>query len=124
MSVADVHLEGLLDREPSSISEAERSQLAEHLASCVECRFERQVRRDFALALRGPTGVDDVSEMIDRVLREPPEVPPTKKQPRLAMRRPWRWLSLAAMVLGSAAVAAYSLPLLERVFRGLPPAPP
>ena len=49
MSFADLHPEGLLEREVSGTLEArDRVQLERHLEGCEACRFERKVRKDFA----------------------------------------------------------------------------
>lgn len=124
MSVVDLHVESLLDRERvSTLTEAEQKVLDEHLASCVECRFERQLRRDFAGSLRGPVGVDDVDDLIDRVLGDAPAEPvhvsvaATPRRPRLLARTTRQWLVIGGVLLGSAAAAAFvSEPLISQIW--------
>ncbi|MGH7269474.1 MAG: zf-HC2 domain-containing protein, partial [Polyangiaceae bacterium] len=61
--VADLHPEDLLERDAlGGLDEAERARLEAHLARCSTCRFERQLRADFADELEaGGPGVSVAS---------------------------------------------------------------
>jgi len=49
MKVVDLHPEDLLDKDASGeLTETERERLEAHLARCAACRFEREVKADFA----------------------------------------------------------------------------
>jgi len=52
VKVVDLHPEELNDKHSAGrLTHAERARLDAHLASCATCRFEQQVRRDFAAEL-------------------------------------------------------------------------
>ncbi len=54
MKVVDLHPEDLLDKEArGELTETERERLDAHLERCTTCRFEREVRLDFAAELDG-----------------------------------------------------------------------
>jgi TolA-binding protein len=49
MNVVDLHPEDLLDKDARGVlTDAERVRLESHLARCTTCRFERELRADFA----------------------------------------------------------------------------
>jgi TolA-binding protein len=49
VTVVDLHPEDLLERDArGELDDAERARLQQHLARCAACRFERQLRADFA----------------------------------------------------------------------------
>lgn len=114
MNVVDLHVEPLLDRElRGPLTDAEQEMLDNHLAYCVECRFERQVRRDFAQALQAPAAVGDFDDLIARTLGDAPKQPnsirlaPTPATPPALRKGLRRGLLVGALLLGSAAAAAF-----------------
>lgn len=114
MNVVDLHVEPLLDRElRGGLTEAEQKVLEHHLAHCVECRFERQLRRDFAQALQTPAAVGNLDDLIARTLGDAPKQPnsirlaPTPATPPVLRKGLRRGLLVGALLLGSAAAAAF-----------------
>ncbi len=65
MSVIDLHPEELLEREAQGrLSASERDRLGAHLARCATCRFERQLRADFATDLEGDLPELDIAALL------------------------------------------------------------
>jgi anti-sigma factor RsiW len=55
MKIVDLHPEDLFDKElRGELTDSERARLEAHLERCSTCRFEREVRADFADELAGP----------------------------------------------------------------------
>ena len=55
MKIVDLHPEDLFDKELlDELTDSERARLEAHLERCSTCRFEREVRADFADELAGP----------------------------------------------------------------------
>lgn len=115
MSVVDLHVEPLLDRELAGpLTESEQRVLNDHLAHCIECRVERQARRDFAQALQAPPAMDGIDALVARTLGQEPAPTPSVRVAPLRHSAPVpragarRGLLIAALLLGSAAAAAFA----------------
>ena len=66
MSVVDLHPEDLIDKDGrGDLTEAEAARLHAHLARCATCRFERQLRADFADELSGEPLVVNVAALLE-----------------------------------------------------------
>ncbi len=130
MSVVNLHVEDLLDKEVSGVLTVdERQTLEQHTRRCDTCRFERQVRNDFAEALEPMPGeVFDLESLIGSALSANDVAPgnpandasddvsnaaaaeSARRSDFVARRlrqRALRWLAPAAIVLGAGAAAAY-----------------
>ena len=105
MTVVGIHPEDLLDKlARAQISEGERAHLEAHLQICEVCRFELELRDDFAL----------LSVELGRGTATAPRLVAEAPSPRARGRRPPRWLwatGLAAVVVVTGAVAS---PLARR----------
>jgi len=129
VTVVDLHPEDLLEKDAlGSLEAGERARLDAHLAHCVACRMERQLRADFADELEAEFPVERAVGLgIDAL----PAVSPPGRQSLIVMRGPRRrkhravWLLVAAaLFVGGAAAAARGLG--ERAwagFRGEPTVP-
>lgn len=127
MKVVDLHPDDLLDKDArGELTDAERARLDAHLARCATCRFEREVRADFAdelshdekgeeeelssqrmLALM--EGIAPAPAPIAKQEEEEAEPPPARISSRpTRTRRAMRaaLLVAAALLVGSAATAA------------------
>jgi TolA-binding protein len=131
--VADLHPEALLDRDArGELSAADRARLDAHLVKCATCRFERQLRRDFAddlesdvtssavemLLSAGAAAVQPEPRVSVRPAPPPPgSIPPGSLKPALlrpaslkSVSRPRvsraSWLLVAAAVLAASAAGA------------------
>ena len=114
MKVVDLHPEELLDKEArGELTELESERLETHLARCATCRFEREVRADFAAELDDDDGLPSqrVIALVDGLPRTPiepveEEAPPATR-PRRMGRKNARVLLLvaAALFVGSIATA-------------------
>jgi TolA-binding protein len=107
VTVADLHPEDLLEKDASGrISDAERVRLHSHLALCATCRFDRQLRVDFANELRA----EDVAEVPAGLSALQPKVAaPVRYQRRRVWSRPrarTAWLLAAATLLVGGVAAA------------------
>lgn len=104
--ISGIHPEHLLERERAGeLDAAERAQLDAHLSSCVACRFEREVRSDFADELAGEDPPVRCSGLVNEIL---PVTQPESK-PSRPRRFKLAWLVAAAvMLLGAVAVASES----------------
>jgi hypothetical protein len=105
VTVANLHPEDLLEKDSSGqLSEAERVRLQAHLAQCATCRFERQVRADFAEELRA----EDIPEVavglsaLQRKVAAPVGYERRAWKPRA--RTAWL-LAAATLLVGSVAAA-------------------
>jgi TolA-binding protein len=66
VSVVDLHPEELIDKDGrGELTEAESVRLDAHLARCATCRFERQLRADFADELSGEPLVVNVAALLE-----------------------------------------------------------
>jgi TolA-binding protein len=76
VSVVDLHPEDLIDKDGrGGLTEAESIRLHVHLARCATCRFERQLRADFADELSGEPRVVNVAALLEsRAVAAPPVV--------------------------------------------------
>ncbi len=138
MSLVQLHPEELLDRAAlGTLTALEQATLDRHLAICAVCRFERDVRADFAAELDAPLpmhGGDLLAGVLDRVV--PPAVPdvptPPAVQPPIAARGRRRqiplWiLAAASLTVASAAIASGRTAVLAFFAPAAPPtsvAPP
>jgi TolA-binding protein len=133
MSVVDLHPEDLLDKDAhGTLEEGERARLDAHVAHCSACRFERQLRADFAVDLEGDWPLERLGSLGLLAIEALPAAP--KTEPRLAARPIRRrrtklvWLFAAAVLLvGGAAAAMNGLgegPWSRFMVRPAPAAPP
>ena len=111
--VVDLHPEELLDRDArGQLTAAEETRLEAHLARCAACRFERQLRGDFAdelasdvtpssverLALAGsspPRARPPVIEARPKEIAEESAGLPPRRVPRRATRAAWLLVAAA-----------------------------
>jgi tetratricopeptide (TPR) repeat protein len=114
-------VEPLLDRElVAPLTASEQRMLDEHLQHCLECRFERQVRRDFAMALAAPANLDGIDDVIAQTLGEVPtaspsiRVAPARRSVPALRNGARRSLLIGVLMLGSAAAAAFVAEPLAR----------
>ncbi|MGO9000330.1 MAG: tetratricopeptide repeat protein [Polyangiaceae bacterium] len=133
--VVDLHPEALLDRAArGELTPAEATRLETHLARCPACRFERDVRADFAEELASDTTPSERLALAGLSHADPePEIaspreelaPPSLRTRRSAPRRVTRatWLLVAAAVF--AVTAAGATGVGQRAWSRLigPPAP-
>jgi TolA-binding protein len=116
--VVDLHPEELLDRDArGELTADEETRLEAHLARCAACRFERQLRGDFAAELASdvtPSSVERIALAGSSPPKAPPpavDVPreevaalPPRRRPRRATRA--AWLLVAAAVCGVSVAGA------------------
>jgi len=122
--VVDLHPEELLDRDArGELSPAEEVRLQAHLSRCAACRFERQLRLDFAgeLASDDEPSLPSVerlallgTSMTKRAPADSPRLPAAETAPREDARRPparrrVSRVSRATWLLAAAAVLAVSV---------------
>jgi TolA-binding protein len=129
MKVVDLHPEDLLEKDAhGELTDAERARLDAHLARCATCRFERQVRADFADDLaddRELSPADLVALVEGKALggAPPPEPVEDEEAPAPAPRRSTRprrgarvWLLVAAaLCVGGVAGAGVGVRTLSRL---------
>jgi len=116
VTVVDLHPEELLEKEAlGELDDAERGRLLSHVARCTTCRFERQLRLDFAddLAADAPAVRFDALAAT-RSLRPPESGADAGRKSLTALRRSLRpgrrarvtWaLAAAALLVGGVATA-------------------
>jgi TolA-binding protein len=131
MSLVQLHPEELLDRAAlGTLTASEQATLERHLAVCAVCRFERDVRADFAAELDAPLpmhGGDLLAGVLDRVVPPAlPDVPPplleTPVAPRGRRRRfPIWFLVAASLTVASAAIASGRTTVLAFFAPAAPP---
>ncbi len=126
MNVVDLHPEDLLDKDAAGDLDAtERDRLDAHLARCVACRLERQLRLDFSeeLAADSPLrsfgliaeedAVREVARVSRTALRDAGDaVAPSTRRPSMWARRrtaKTAWLFAAAALLVGGVAAATGL---------------
>jgi TolA-binding protein len=135
-NVVDLHPEDLLDKDArGELTAAEQERLDAHLARCATCRFEREVRADFAAELDGEPESLQPARIVEIALghapgaSDAPRTAPTPTRagdadeerasisPRRAGRRSFRipLLVAAAVLVGGAAGAGASIPTLSRL---------
>jgi len=144
MKVVDLHPEELLDKEArGELTELEHERLEAHLARCATCRFEHEVRADFAAELdddEASTTSQRVTALVDGlppshapVERIEEEEAPPATRPRRVGRRNARVLLLvaAALFVGSVATAGIGARVWDRLLGSngedvtvTPPSPP
>jgi TolA-binding protein len=110
VKIVDLHPEDLLDKDArGELADAERERLEAHLERCDTCRFERQLRADFA----AEEDDDLVEENIDEI-----EAPPVS--PRRVRRARFRvgMLVAAALLVGGVAGAGVGIKTWTRLFTG------
>ena len=119
-TVADLHPEALLDRDArGELSASERTRLDAHLARCAACRFERQLRLDFADELESdvtPSSVERLT-LAGTSTPRPPRRTSRRRCPPIAardvalpaMRPARRRVTRATWLLAAAAVFAVSV---------------
>lgn len=144
MKVVDLHPEELLDKDArGELTELETERLEAHLARCATCRFEREVRADFAAELDEDDGYPSqrVTALVEGLPKKAPppepqiaedETPPATR--RRAGRRNVRVILLvaAALFAGSLATAGVGARVWEHLTAGsnsedltvTPPGPP
>lgn len=112
MTVVDLHPEDLLEKDAQGSLEAgERTRLEAHLAHCVACRMERQLRVDFAGELAEEIPLDRVVGLgIEAAVAPPPRDSIVVLRGTRRHRHRAVWLLAAAVLLvGGAAAAAMGL---------------
>jgi hypothetical protein len=114
VSIAELHPEHLLEKEArGELEPVERERLDAHLAQCATCRFERQVRADFAEDLAGEGDrISGLIRLAEEAAKRAPEktVEPEAQKPALVRqrRRPvglWFFAAAALLVVVSAAAS-------------------
>lgn len=132
MSSLDLHPEELLDKATQgTLTTDERARLDAHLTLCSVCRFEHQVKRDFAAEALAMPAVD-LDSMITRALAGQPTNTnrPTGELPAvLPTRRFGPWVAAAVMLstmASFAAVARYTdvMPVVKAALASLLPGEP
>jgi hypothetical protein len=112
MSIAELHPEHLLDKHgQGTLSESERATLEAHVAKCASCRFELEVRADFADEMANDAVRDSGLHRLVEVAAktEVPKPAPAPAPERATTRRRSRlgvWLFAAAAMLVVAGAAA------------------
>src|SRR4051812_17305061 len=109
MKIVDLHPEDLLDKDArGDLSSAEKERLDAHLERCATCRFEREVRADFADEMDG--GDEDVEKEEERA----------PISPRRSRRRGYRipLLVAAALLVGGVAGAGVGIERISRLAFG------
>jgi TolA-binding protein len=82
MKIVDLHPEDLLDKEVrGELNASERAHLEAHLARCSTCRFELEVRNDFADELDEASSESSVQRLLAFVERGVPEAPVSEPGP-------------------------------------------
>jgi hypothetical protein len=113
MRVVDLHPEELLEKEAcGSLDASERARLDAHLAHCVTCRMERQLRADFADELEAEVPLEKVIGLgIERASVVPParESVMILRGPRKRRHRAVWLLAAAAVLVGGVAAAAIGI---------------
>ncbi len=124
--VVDLHPEELLDRDArGELSSSEEVRLEAHLARCAACRFERQVRGDFAdelasdlspslvdrIALAGSISAKSITPVALTTPVAPPAAPELAAPPQeIAIApRPPRRVTRATWLFAAAALLAVSV---------------
>lgn len=119
MKVVDLHPEELLDREArGELTELERERLEGHLARCATCRFEREVRADFAAELDDDAGLssqrlDSLVERAHDEEKEEAEVVPVVRTRRRGLRI--LLVAAAALFVGGIATAGIGTQVWSRL---------
>jgi TolA-binding protein len=140
MTVVGLHPEELLDRSArGTLSAADRAMLDAHLSTCAACRFELEVRDDFALDLEAPAGriSGSVAEALGRITAEIPVAAPAPVDPPAPLvfsppsvrrtagsRRLLVLLVAAAALLVGGVAGAAGLAGVMKTFSVAPAAPP
>jgi TolA-binding protein len=114
--VVDLHPEELIEKAAlGTLDDGERGRLDAHLAHCAACRFEQQLRADFASELEDEIPFEKMVGLGVLGLEEIAVVPPPRASSVL-LRGPRRrrtkavWLlAAAALLVGGAAAAAMGL---------------
>jgi TolA-binding protein len=113
MTVVDLHPEDLLEKEArGSLDASERTRLDAHLAHCVACRMELQLRADFAEELEAEIPLERVIGLgIERASLIPParESVVVLRGPRRRRHRAVWLLAAAALLVGGVAAAAIGI---------------
>jgi TolA-binding protein len=105
VSVTDLHPENLLDKEiRGELRASDRETLEAHLATCATCRFERQLRADFARELAADGLPPDIVRIVDAAAKR------SRRPGALARSRRARPLKVVALV------AAATLTLVAAAF--------
>jgi hypothetical protein len=110
VTVVDLHPDELLDKDArGELEETERERLDAHLARCATCRFERQLRLDFADDLSAeapPVRFDHLValEAARESARESVHSASRRRSPWRRTRTTWL-LAAAALLVGSVAAA-------------------
>jgi TolA-binding protein len=119
MSVVDLHPEDLLDKDAvGTLEEGERARLEAHVARCSACRFERQLRADFAVDLESDWPIErlaNIGGVIEDVPAAREDVASPQAEASRPVLRPLRrrqtrlvWFFAAATLLFGGAAAAMS----------------
>jgi anti-sigma factor RsiW len=123
MKVVDLHPDDLLDKEArGELSDVDRARLEAHLARCEACRFEREVRADFADELLAAEDEEVPSQRLLPILPAEEEPAPKRISTRPSrVRRNVRvtLLVAAALLIGSAATAGVGGHVWEHVASAL-----
>lgn len=118
MKVVDLHPEELLDKEArGELTELERERLEGHLARCATCRFERDVRADFAAELDDDAGLSSqrLDSLVERAHEEEKEaaVVPVVRTRRRGLRI--LLVAAAALFVGGIATAGIGTQVWSRL---------
>lgn len=119
MKVVDLHPEELLDKEArGELSELERERLEGHLARCATCRFEREVRADFAAELDDDAWLssqrlDSLVERAHDEEKEEAEIVPVVRTRRRGLRI--LLVAAAALFVGGIATAGIGTQVWSRL---------
>jgi len=112
VSIAELHPEHLLEKEArGELTPDDRERLDTHLAQCGTCRFERQVRADFADDLDGDEGerISGLVRLAEEAARKAPERTEFQKPEVVRQRRRpvglWFFAAAALLVVVSAAAS-------------------
>jgi hypothetical protein len=124
VSVVDLHPENLLDKEiRGELDGPERQRLEAHLAQCATCRFERQLRGDFALDLSRDSVPPEIAGLVDGLARRSPEPLRLGAIPRRGRRVKVVVLTAAAtltLVVGAFASTEAGRRVIAPLFEGRP----
>ncbi len=127
MTVVDLHPEDLLEKDAQGSLEAgERTRLEAHLAHCLACRMERQLRVDFAGELEAEIRLERVIGLgiETAVVAAPPrDSIVVLRGPRKRRHRAVWLLAAAVLLVGGAAAAAMGLSEARWAVRSALPAP-
>jgi TolA-binding protein len=114
--VVDLHPEELIEKAAlGSLDAGEKARLDAHLAHCAACRFEQQLRADFASELEDEIPFEKMVGLGVLGLEEVTVVPPARassvllRGPRRRRTRAVWLLAAAALLVGGAAAAAMGL---------------